>query len=430
MLQCKCDHCDKKLKVKDELAGKRIRCPQCKEIFLVPKSLEATPPASPKAPRPASLPPKKPTLPAVIPEERSEGSLDDFSDDYLEPQLPAPSRRNKVYRDDPYQTVPPQVQQIQIQPISNVQVNVRNSHSSNSLGISSLILGLLSFVICWMPIFGQLISGLGLLLGVVGFIIAIVRGGTGIGYAISGAALNGLSLLVGSVFISALGATADQLSRVGNANNRADAPQAVPSQPDSKNKAGNTTKPDNDEASRAGATAGTSVTPPVIATPPQTDNKTPLWHPATESLQLGDISLKISEVVIGNVPLHQKIGDTDTESEESLLAIYVELTNTSQSKKIDYRGWMNDYARLLDLDAELTDNHDNDYRKVNFGGLLTVKGVSNDSSIYPGKTLKDAIVFEEPVPGIELLRVKLSAKGMGQDGEFRFEIPASMIRTK
>lgn len=420
MLQCKCVHCDKKFKVNDEFGGKRIRCPQCKEVVLIPKAPEAALPSTPNEARPAPTPRQKPSLPAVVPEEHSE----EFLDDYSEPQLPAPTRRNKVHRDDRYQS-----SQIHIQPTSNVQVNVRNSHSSNSLGISSLILGLLSFVICWMPVFGQLISGLGLCLGLLGFILAIVRGGTGIGYAISGAVLNGLSLLVGIVFVSFLGATADQLSSVGIAD-RAKVPQAVPSQPDSTNKAANATKPDNAEAPGAGLTNVPAVSPPVVAVPPQAETQTPLWHPATESLQLGDISLKISSVVQGAVPLHQKIGDSETESKESLLAIYVELTNTSQSKKIDYKGWMNDYARLLDLDAELTDNHDNDYRKVNFAALLTVKGIATDSSIYPGKTIKDAIVFEQPVPGIEFLRLKLSAKGMGQDGEFRLEIPADMIRMK
>ena len=91
---------------------------------------------------------------------------------------------------------------------------------------------------------------------------------------------------------------------------------------------------------------------------------------------------------------------------------------------------MSQQASLLDIDAELTDNFENDYRKVRFGFSSSVKDISTESSIYPGKRIKDAIVFELPVEGIEFLRLKLSAKGIGEDGEFRFQIPSDIIRTK
>ncbi len=36
-IEITCQHCNKRLRVKDSVAGKRIKCPQCQEIFLVPK---------------------------------------------------------------------------------------------------------------------------------------------------------------------------------------------------------------------------------------------------------------------------------------------------------------------------------------------------------------------------------------------------------
>ncbi len=36
MIALTCLHCDKNLKVKDELAGKKVRCPQCKQALEVP----------------------------------------------------------------------------------------------------------------------------------------------------------------------------------------------------------------------------------------------------------------------------------------------------------------------------------------------------------------------------------------------------------
>ena len=77
MLHCVCDHCDKKFNVKDELAGKRVRCPQCKEIVLIPQSPEAALPSTPRGARPAPLPRQKPSLPAVVPKSANPANTTD-----------------------------------------------------------------------------------------------------------------------------------------------------------------------------------------------------------------------------------------------------------------------------------------------------------------------------------------------------------------
>jgi|GEM_PF-1119015 len=412
MIQCQCEHCQKKFKLKDEIAGKRIRCPQCNEIISIPKSPEATIPRSAKVVRPRP--------PALIPEL----TFDEFSANYSEPQLPTRTKQTTVQIGDPYQKPV-----VHIQPTSNIQVNVSHSNAANSLGISSLVLGLLSFVICWMPGIGQIISGLGLLLGIGGLILAVVRGGSGIGYAISGSVLNGLTLLAGILVLSVMGATAETLSQIGDANTTGNIPQAVPLQTASENKVEDTIKPDAVQDSAVEIAGDTPMVQPEVQDQPQIKTEASEWHSAKESLQLGDIRLTLSKVVRGHVPLSERIGN-DTVSEDSLLTIYIELTNTSKSRKIQYTSWMSQQASLLDIDAELTDNFENDYRKVRFGFSSSVKDISTESSIYPGKRIKDAIVFELPVEGIEFLRLKLSAKGIGEDGEFRFQIPSDIIRTK
>jgi len=53
MIPIHCLHCGKHLKVKDELAGKKVRCPQCKQTLEVPlpSSEDATVPPSGAQPR-------------------------------------------------------------------------------------------------------------------------------------------------------------------------------------------------------------------------------------------------------------------------------------------------------------------------------------------------------------------------------------------
>ena len=68
--------------------------------------------------------------------------------------------------------------------------------------------------------------------------------------------------------------------------------------------------------------------------------------------------------------------------------------------------------------------------KVKFSSTLSVLNADNNTSIYPGKSINDAVVFEEPIEDVKYLRLKLAAKGCGEDGEFRFQIPSQMIKRK
>ena len=79
-----------------------------------------------------------------------------------------------------------------------IQVNAPAAHG-NSLGIASMVLGILAFLICWIPflnVIGLPLSGLGVLLGIIGIIIAATRGGSGIGFPIAGTAISGLALMI------------------------------------------------------------------------------------------------------------------------------------------------------------------------------------------------------------------------------------------
>ena len=62
MITLSCPSCEKKLKVKDELAGKKIRCPQCKQTTDVPDGTVAFEPAKPSMAEDATVPPKPVSL--------------------------------------------------------------------------------------------------------------------------------------------------------------------------------------------------------------------------------------------------------------------------------------------------------------------------------------------------------------------------------
>lgn len=73
---------------------------------------------------------------------------------------------------------------------------------SNSLGIASLILGILAFLICWIPFVAIVsipLSGLGLLLGIIGIVLAVTRSGYGVGFPIAGSSISALALVIALV---------------------------------------------------------------------------------------------------------------------------------------------------------------------------------------------------------------------------------------
>ena len=67
-IRVKCDSCKKTLSVKDQLAGKRIKCPVCQTVVAVPAAPpgKAPVPTAAPAPKPGTAPDKKPaTAPKV-----------------------------------------------------------------------------------------------------------------------------------------------------------------------------------------------------------------------------------------------------------------------------------------------------------------------------------------------------------------------------
>lgn len=83
-------------------------------------------------------------------------------------------------------------------PVIHVHAGPRydRSGAAHSLGISSLVLSFLAFPFCWMPIIGVFFAGIGLLLGIMGICASAGRGGSGIGFALAGSAVNLVALII------------------------------------------------------------------------------------------------------------------------------------------------------------------------------------------------------------------------------------------
>jgi hypothetical protein len=318
--------------------------------------------------------PKAPPAPALVPDE------DDFD---LEPR----ARR----RPSAAAAVP------------NTIIVQQPSRAAHSLGIAALVIGVLSFFVCWIPFLGIAVSGLGILLGLGGLVLAVVRRGSGVGFSIAGSGLSALSLVICLVWTFALSGA---FKAVDNAVAKQNLTNQVA-----------VSDPDRDEA--APQDQGDA--------PPPTKSE-PVWADASKgAVRQGDLQVQVVQVTIGQVPLETITGNS--RSKDNLLMVKLELRNTNPTKKVDYHTWSGaDFSFNRDF-ATLKDNFDNSYKRISFGlGSYPVGAVERSESIYPNKSVTDVLVFEVPLDTIEYLRLELPAKNFGGTGMLRLQIPKSMIQ--
>ncbi|MCC7407449.1 MAG: hypothetical protein IT442_05220 [Phycisphaeraceae bacterium] len=300
-------------------------------------------------------------------------------------------------------------------------VNVNLPRRGSSLGVASIVLGALAFLICWIPLLGALgipLSGLGLLLGMLGLIIALFHRGSGVGFCVAGMAICGLSLFLA---VTVTKAVVTSIQEVSNSTRQ----QAIEDQSTHQE-----VVPGKAPATHPSAPSPEPVVPAPSTPSPTTPTAEPevTWAPATSPVRQGDVQVRVVSVRVDKVALQSPFSEGGSLTKESLLAITLELTNVSQNRKLDYHTWAGaDFTVERDY-ATLQDNFGNTYRRIGFGLTTQPIGRTEQASLYPGKAQTDVLVFEEPVAGVEYLNLELPAANFGGTGMIRLRVPASMIQ--
>ncbi len=162
-----CPNCHTNLQAPDTTAGRMVKCPSCGTPFPVPQQGADIPEAVLD-----SAPPP--------PRRREPEYREDYRDDDYDDEGP-PRRRRERYR-DPYQPSGPGM---------GLQMG---------MGIASLCVGAAGLMIAMIPCIGfypgLIAGGVGLVLGLVGLIVAFTQQGRGIAFPIAGASTSVVALLV------------------------------------------------------------------------------------------------------------------------------------------------------------------------------------------------------------------------------------------
>jgi predicted RNA-binding Zn-ribbon protein involved in translation (DUF1610 family) len=357
-----CPHCGQAVAEDSGLAGQTVGCPHCGGALRMPPPVRAAPFATPAAVQFA--PAQNPT---------PFGSLGADEDE-------PPSRRRR---------------------------REAGSGASHSFGIASLVIGVLSFLLCWVPWLGIGVSGFGLLLGLMGLVLAAARRGSGAGFSVAGSGLSALSLAVCLVWTFALSSGFKAVDDLFAKQNRTNQTQVVDSEKVKASPGGSPFAPPGEQGEA----------------PPKNE---PEWADASKGpVQQDKVRVRVVSVTVDFVTGKDF---RDFKSEEKLLKIGLQVENLHPNRKVDYRGWGASSVFLSEGAPHLTDNFDNLYKRVTFGFVSHIDGQVHSESIYPGKSVNDLLVFEVPVDTAKHLRLELPAKNFGGTGMLRLQIPKGMIR--
>lgn len=283
------------------------------------------------------------------------------------------------------------------------------SPRGSSLGIGGLVLGVLALPLCFIPFICMIavpLSAFGLLLAAIGFIVALIRKGAGVGYPLAGAAVSAVALTISVAMTQATGKAINVLS----GGDTSPGQETVHPSGERGIAQGGEREP------RADAHAERSI----------------VWTPADRSAQRRDVEIRIVSCRVGQVTLTRGSATLDetlgtSQSVEAILAVTVEITNSSDTRKVEYLSWRGREVIFARDYASICDNFGNKYRRVGFGLVDRPAGSVSMESVYPGKSIRDVLAFEKPLKTVEFLSLEMPAENFGGAGMVRFRVPARMI---
>jgi len=273
MLRVPCPRCGKMLSADEKSAGRTGRCPGCGGTVTLPVG------GTPDDAAGSESPDEEIPVGIHVPDEAAQ-----TVPPKVPPPLPPRGTTDDARRSGrPDEDIPVSGQ------LPDTSTPARRPRASHSLGVGSLILGILALLICWIPFLGILgmpLSALGLLLGFIGLALAALRKGAGIGYSIAGVAVCGLALVTAlCVTYAVSGALQETVS----------------------------------ELSEKHGTRQTAV-------------PTPSWVDASKAaVQQGNIRVRVSSVAIDYVEV-TSFGGVKEVSKEKQLLIRLQIENTSQTR--------------------------------------------------------------------------------------------------
>jgi len=260
-------------------------------------------------------------------------------------------------------------------------VNVHMPQRTSSLGVVSLILGVLGLLLCWIPVVGVIafpLAGIGLLMAGIAIIVAFTRKGSGIGWPIGGGIVNALALLVAII-------QATVIVGAGEAMNQA-----------------------ADEMAKQ-----------VEKRQQERERLETEWDPP-EGFAKNNLNFSLGALSVKKIPLESFEGSSTTQNAH--LIVPVQVQNNSDRRKIDIDELQPDFTTER---AQLTDDAGNEYDAVGLPAMSDLGGeMQTSTTVMPGESETLQMFFKRPVSSAENIKLKLPAERFGGKGNVVLETKA------
>ncbi len=140
-------------------------------------------------------------------------------------------------------------------------------------------------------------------------------------------------------------------------------------------------------------------------------------------------SLRARVVKAGVGPVELQFKDTKYKTQQKYLVIRVHVTVESVFVKVvPYESWADTATAPSKNPARLTDDANRVIPQKTFGADRKVSAqFGRTEAITPGRALDQMLVFPAPEGNVQFVKLALPAAAFGQKGEFRFQVPWSMV---
>ncbi len=148
---------------------------------------------------------------------------------------------------------------------------------------------------------------------------------------------------------------------------------------------------------------------------------------STNAVRHGDVRVDVASVQIGPVDL--KLNTAVTASSERYLTIRLRVSNEGVLfQQTPYEPWADRADSPSKNPPVLTDSQGHTYAQKTFEAGRKVVGRADGDILNPGHQVREVLVYPVPARDVDYLQLMLPASAFGLTGEFRFQIPRSMIR--
>lgn len=351
-IEFNCPSCDHHIRTKSEYAGRHAKCPKC-------------------------------TAPLTVP--------------HAEVEL---TENNSVVSTSSQQIQTPAHQQV-THGTSYTQVKVEQDKGNGAalgLGVGALVMGIIALLSSWIPIVGCVslpFVCIGLLLSLLGVIMALTTKGRGIGFPIAG----GVTCIVaGVIWFVVTGATATALGEAGK-----QLQAQIEAEQRKRDQALQHAMQSSGEESVAVSTESPS-------------NPTLDALSSGQTAILGTCEIMFVSAQIGKPGIQQYDGKIATGENDQLIVI-VQVLNTSDTKKVNYTTFMGSDFSFGAGVASLKDEHLNTYKRITYGiDDRRVVGRTTQASIHPHQSVTDTLIFEIPIEQANAFVLELPGTSIEAEG--------------